>query len=84
MKSVIPLMSLAALVAAQDGAFGIMNELTWMQSSGTERDEPYDPEEAFLIDEEYFFDHVLAQGGDRLLSDKPWFIDFYAPWCIHC
>ena len=60
MKSIVPLMSLAALVAAQDGSFGIMNELSWMQNDPTERDEPYDPDTPFLLDEEFFFDHVLA------------------------
>ena len=60
MKSFISLMSLTALVAAQDGSFGIMNELNWMSNSSTEREEPYDPDTPFLIDEEFFFDHVLA------------------------
>jgi len=38
----------------------------------------------YELDEELFYDYVLAQGGEKLLTDKPWFIDFYAPWCGHC
>lgn len=49
-----------------------------------ERVQPFVADESVVpyeLDEELFYDHVYAQGGSRLLSDKPWFIDFYAPWC---
>ena len=52
-----------------------------------DREEPYEPNEdefPYLLDEELFYDYVVAQGGERNLSGRPWFIDFFAPWCSHC
>ena len=64
---------------------GIHEELSWMMSvSKEDRDTPYEPDEEdfpYLLDEEYFFDYVFSEGGNKLLSNKPWFIDFFAPWC---
>lgn len=64
---------------------GVHEELTW--AAMPDRDEPYQPDEAetpYLLDEELFYDYVVAQGGDMLLADRPWFIAFVAPWCGHC
>ena len=66
--------------------FGVMNELSWATTETVEREEPYEPEGdlPFLLTEMEFFDLVWREGSDRMLSDKPWFVDFFAPWCIHC
>ena len=49
-------------------------------------DEPYQPDEEFPyeLDEGLFYDLVVKPGGNEMLSDKPWFIAFYANWCPFC
>ena len=84
MKAAFLLLAMANQASAE--GFGVMNELSWMGNDGAERDEPYEPEGdlPFLLTEMEFFDLVWREGSDRMLSDKPWFVDFFAPWCIHC
>ena len=31
-----------------------------------------------------FYGEVVDADSKAVLSHKPWFIDFYSPWCKHC
>ena len=38
----------------------------------------------FVIDESNFYELVLTAETNEIIGEKPWFIEFYAPWCPHC
>ena len=37
-----------------------------------------------LIDDQNFTGTVVEDQTNLLIGDKPWFIEFFAPWCPHC
>lgn len=37
-----------------------------------------------VIDTFNFFEKVLDRKTNMVKGTKPWFIEFYAPWCPHC
>ena len=38
----------------------------------------------FLLDENNFHDYVIDADTHQLILDRPWFILFFSPKCIHC
>ena len=38
----------------------------------------------YVIDQNNFYEIVLAPELNQIIGSKPWFIEFYAPWCPHC
>lgn len=41
-------------------------------------------EKPIVLDSYNFYELVYDRETDMVLSSKPWFIEFYAPWCRHC
>ena len=37
-----------------------------------------------VLGQDNFFDNVLDRETDKVIGEKPWFIEFFAPWCPHC
>ena len=37
-----------------------------------------------VLDSSNFYNTVLDRETGKLQGTKPWFIEFYAPWCPHC
>ena len=36
------------------------------------------------LDSNNFYDIVLDSETNLLIGQKPWFVEFFAPWCPHC
>ena len=45
---------------------------------------PADSDGPIVIDSSNYNTLVIDKTTMRNLSEKPWFIKFYAPWCGHC
>ena len=37
-----------------------------------------------VLDEDNFYEKVIDLEDNMVIGDKPWFIEFFAPWCPHC
>jgi len=37
-----------------------------------------------VIDANNFYDVVIDRKTNMVKGQKPWFIEFFAPWCPHC
>ena len=51
------------------------------------QEEPVEEEEwteSFVATTDNFYGTVVDRDTSMLIGDKPWFIEFYAPWCPHC
>ena len=36
------------------------------------------------LDVSNFYGFVVDKDSHSVLGERPWFVDFYAPWCPHC
>ena len=41
-------------------------------------------QDLMVMTTEQFDEQVYDKEAKKMISDKPWFIKFYAPWCKHC
>ena len=37
-----------------------------------------------VLDSDNFYDKVIDLQDKLVIGNKPWFIEFFAPWCPHC